>query len=364
MVRREGDRSRSSAGGKGRLFLLALVSTVLLIGVLELVARRLDPATLGFQFNGKEFRPPPEFIPDLKKNAQGFHDVEWPPIEDETTRVLLLGDSYVAGYWVRVAGTVGQRLEARLTSESGRPHVVYSIGKSGWGQRHALPALREHGPVLDPDWVVHLILTFNDIRNNDPKLNAVALRQMTSGRPINPGVVRVPVADMPALLFPGSVLNQLVSYRIALLTTKKPSVVPIDYNVYDQKPDPDWLRAWERTFRLLDEIKEESERIGARFLLVSVSTPHGVLGAEEGRRQLEAAYPALVGRDIDLDFPDRRLADYAASHDIDFLRLEPIFRERSAGDRSAYHWKIDGHWNVQGNELAAELIAQHMLALE
>ena len=367
MSEHEGERwrvrldHRPAGPSKGRLVLLSLVSTLALIGALELVARRLDSMTLGFRFNGKEFRPPIEFIPDLKTNAHGFHDVEWPPPDDDSTRVVLLGDSYVAGYWVRTPGTVGQRLQTYLTSGSRRRHIVYSIAKSGWGQRHALPALRQHGKALDPDCVVHLVLTFNDIRNNDPRLNARGIRQMVTG---SPGVVRLRAADAPGLLFPGSVLNQLVSHRVALLTWRKPTDVPLDYRVYDKNPDPAWTGAWEATFRLLDEIKEETERLSARFLLVSASTPHGVLGPEEGRRQLEAAYPALVAQDIDLELPDRRLAEYARSRGIDFLRLEPIFRDRSQGRRGAFHWEIDGHWNAKGNDLAAMTIAEHLLAHE
>lgn len=350
---------RPAGPSKGWLVLLSLVSTLALIGVLELVARRLDAGTLGFHFNGKEFVPPIEFLPDLTTNSHGFHDVEWPPPDDDATRVVLLGDSYVAGYWVRTTGTVGQRLQTHLTSESGRRHVVYSIGKSGWGQRHALPALRQHGEALDPDLVVYLVLTFNDIRNNDPDLNGRGIRQMLKE---SPGVVRVRAADAPGLLFPGSVLNQLVSHRIALLTWRKPTEVPLDYRVYDKNPDAAWTRAWEATFRLLDEINEETERLGARFILVSASTPHGVWGAKEGRRQLENAFPALVGQDIDLDLPDRRLAEYARSRGIDFLALEPIFRDKSQGRRGAFHWEIDGHWNGKGNDLAAKTIAEHLLA--
>lgn len=350
---------RPAGRSKGTLVLLSLVATLALISVLELVARRLDSRTLGFHFNGKEFGPPIEFFPDLTTNSQGFHDVEWPPPDDDSTRVVLLGDSYVAGYWVRTAGTVGQRLQTHLTSGSERRHVVYSIGKSGWGQRQALLALRQHGEALDPDLVVHLVLTFNDIRNNDPELNGRGIRQMLNGAL---GVVGLRAADAPGLVFPGSVLNQLVSHRVALLMRGKPTDVPLDYRVYDKDPDPAWTRAWEATFRLLDEINEESKRLGSRFLLVSVSTPHGVLGAEEGRRQLEAAYPALVGQDIDLDLPDRRIAEYARSRGIDFLPLEPIFRAKSKGRRGAFHWEIDGHWNAKGNDLAATLIAEHVLA--
>lgn len=364
MIERRESRAAKRPASRGALALLSIVSILVLLGALELVARSLDSRTLGFRFNGKAFVPPIEFVPDLKTNAQGFHDVEWPAPDGESVRVVLLGDSYVAGYWVRRANTVGQRLQVHLTREAGRGHVVYSIGKPGWGQRHQLPALREYGEALDPDWVVHLMLPFNDIRNNDRNLHAQSLRQSVTERRTSAGLGRMRAADAPALLFPGSVLNQLVSHRLGLLMSQKPIDIPLDYAVYDQTPDPTWARAWETTFGLLDEIKAEADRLGARFLIVSVSTPHGVLGAEEGRRQLEAAYPALVGRDIDLDLPDRRVAEYARGRGIDFLRLEPIFRDRSQGDRGAYHWEIDGHWNAKGNELAAELIAERMLATE
>lgn len=360
-VRRD---NRLACSSLRRRILLSVVSALVMIGALEFVARRLDPRTLGFRFDGEEFGPPIEFFIDTATNAHGFHDVEWPPPSDESTRVILLGDSYVTGYWARAERTVGQRLQTHLTSRAGRRHTVYSIGKPGWGQRHVLAALREHGAKIDPDLVVHLVLTFNDIRNNDPKLNARGMREMVAKSGIRPGVVRMRAADAPGLLFPGSVLNQLVSHRFALLKRGERTGVPVDYMVYDVNLDADWTRAWEATFRLLDEIKEETERLGARFLLVSASTPHGVLGPEEGRRQLESAFPALVEHDIDLDFPDRRIAEYASSRGIDYLSLEEVFRERSEGRRGAFHWEIDGHWNVAGNDLAGATIADYVLARE
>ena len=39
---------------------------------------------------------------------------------------------------------------------------------------------------------------------------------------------------------------------------------------------------------------------------------------------------------------------------VPFLALEPIFREETAAGRRL-HWKYDGHWNAEGNDLAARL---------
>lgn len=154
-----------------------------------------------------------------------------------------------------------------------------------------------------------------------------------------------------------SVLNQLVSHRLARLRMGSPADAPLDYRVYAPDAGPDWERAWMRTFELLRATRDAAKGLSAGYMIVSASTPQGVLGAAEGRRVLEASYPALVDLELDPDLPDRRRARFAAEEGIPFLALEPLLREKQA-TRGTLHWPINGHWNVRGNDEAAREIAR------
>jgi hypothetical protein len=249
---------------------------------------------------------------------------------------------------VETAQTIGRRLNHHL----GAAYDVVALGQPGWGPREELTALRASGRMLEPDHVVLLFLPFNDVRNSSPVLH----ERVSGGRDLDhlrPGWTNL----RPALLwFESSTLNQLVAHRLARFREGSPDFVPLDYLVYQDPPDAEWEAAWKEAEALLLAMRDVARELGASFLLVSASTPHGVLGREEGLQQLLAAYPAMEGRSWDLDLPNRQLADFAETNGIPFLSLEPTFREETRRGASL-HFAYDGHWNAAGHDLAGRLVA-------
>jgi hypothetical protein len=239
---------------------------------------------------------------------------------------------------------------------------VISLGYNAWGQREELAALKEYGQATQPAWVVTLFLVFNDVRNNSPDLQMQGRDQQVRILQFRPDWVRLSADSAPFLFFRWSALNRLISHRLALLlSTDRNDKIPLDYFVYKKPLDAEWEDAWEHTELLLDETQMQADRLGARYAIVSASTPHGVMGPEKGVRHLGAVYPKMRDVQWDLDQPDERLAEYCRRRDIPFLRLEPIFRHETLSEGRTLHWRYDGHWNVEGNDLAGERIA-HFLA--
>ena len=76
-----------------------------------------------------------------------------------------------------------------------------------------------------------------------------------------------------------------------------------------------------------------------------------------------SVYPAMRDMEWDLDQPNARLERFCRQQDIPFLSLEPRFREETIQKGRRLHWKYDGHWNVEGNDLAGRLIADFILRL-
>ena len=329
----------------------------------ELVVRLLPATTLGFVYERGRFNKPPEFARDKARNALGFHDVEHGPPVPGVRRLLLLGDSYVEAGSVPLEETLGRRLEQHLNAAAGAAWEVIALGRSGWSQRQQLPALRKHGPELKPDLVLTLFLALNDVRENSDELVA-AVRAQSGLSELRPGWAALRAEAAPWFKLRSSRLNQLVSYRLARQRGRDAATdIPLDYFVYATSPDARWRTAWRTSLELLEATRLETRRQGARYGLVSASTPQGVLGQDAGLAVLQRSYPAMRRCDWGLDLPDRKLASFSAAQGISFLALEPVFRDATAGGERL-HWAFDGHWNALGNERAAERIAQFVLALE
>jgi hypothetical protein len=279
-------------------------------------------------------------------------------------RVVLLGDSYVGARMVQVPETPGQRLEHYLNRQSDTTYEVISIGGPSWGQRHELAAFHRQGVPLDPDIVVTLFLSLNDVSDNSAELKRKVLRQLRTHQHHRPGQTSLRADEAPLFFFPKSVLNQLVSHRLSyILCDRSVEGIPVPYFVYATQEDELWEEAWRETEELILQTKQAAESSGARYVVVAASTPHGVWGAKEGLKRLMDVYPGMKKLEWDLDKPDKRVQQFCAEHDIPFLAIEPLFRvETKKGRRPHFHY--DGHWNAVGDDLAGRFIADFLLSLD
>jgi hypothetical protein len=346
------------SGGRSAVRKLALAAFAVAfgLGLTELVLRRLPASVLGFEYEDGTFRGPREFGEDTATNRFGFHDVEHGAKRAGSFRVLLLGDSYVAALSMRTAETVGRRLEEQLRKLTGRDVEVVSIGRPGWGQVDELRALERFGRRVRPDLVLDLALTFNDLVDNSPALDRQSDQQLARIARVRPGWTRIPAERAPLFWLRSSVLNRLISHRLALLLARRDGEIPLDYLVYATPASPEWLDARRRTEALILALRDESARWGARFAAAAASTPHGARG-EKGLAELFAAYPAMRGRSWDLGQPDRWLGESCRRAGIAFLALEPTFRRLTAAGQ-VLHWRFDGHWNRDGNAVAGHELAR------
>ena len=344
---------------------LALLSLLCALGLAELGLRLLTPMQLGFECKDGRFTHPTEFTLDLTRNTLGYHDVEHGSRRPGVRRVVLLGDSYVGAGMVSIPETPARRLEHHLNARSKQPYEVIAIGKGGWGQREELIALRTHGIPAEPEIVVTLFLSLNDVTDNSLALRRRASRQMEVNRRCPPGVVAMHVDDVPLLLFRWSVLNQLIAHRLSpLLRDRSVDSIRSEYFVYARQEDEAWRQAWRKTETLILETQAAARSAGARYVVVSGSTAHGVWGPEEGLERLMAIYPGMEKLEWDLDKPDKRIARICRENDIPFLALEPLFRVETIEKDRQLHFQYDGHWNAAGNDLAARQIAELLLSLD
>jgi lysophospholipase L1-like esterase len=128
----------------------------------------MEPNTSGEYVGPRPF--PVEFHTHVRINSMGLRGGEPNGLPANGLRVLVLGDSLVAGFEVEENETFEALLEKRLTEEMGVPIQVVNAGVRGYGTDQTLLFYRERGRALHPDVVV-----FNTAAN-DPEDNTTLHR--------------------------------------------------------------------------------------------------------------------------------------------------------------------------------------------
>ncbi len=414
-IRIESEKSRPPRAGWRWT---ALVSNILLVIGSIFVAFLLAELALRAAGIGSDqfLRPDPvlgvRFIPsktglsqdscyraDVSINAQGWRSREIPVVKPrDVYRVLVLGDSFMAGMQVNDDEVFASVLERSLSS-AGLPRrvEVINFGVPSYGTDQEYLSLREFGLVYEPDLVLLAFYGQNDATDNfkllisaksvypkpffDVEHNELMELPFAGGTPWPIRIVQglaahsrlYPLVRDAAIRYPPA-LGLL--YRLGIVgivpqdgrpSAKDPTAAPWPWpdrwrrqvGVYER--DDNWVHrvhAWEITERLLKQVKQRSEQSGAAFLVVELSSPISVMPPS-------VLGGMALGPAIDADRPSILLAQIAHRQNLDLVSLVPGFRHR-IGDSEAqfakYYLNCDGHWTVAGHRLAAEIVAPEVAA--
>jgi len=394
--------------------LVANVLVVLGSGVLALFVLEAGVRIAGMG-SDQFLRPDPvlgvRFIPSKRGLSQGtcyrtdvsINRAGWrgPEISDsraqDAYRVLVLGDSFMAGLQVGDRDTFARVLEERLNGAGlDRRVEVVNFGVPSWGTDQEYLALREYGVALEPDLVLLAFYAQNDVSDNDAEIRSASSTYPKPDFDVVDGrLVEVPFVDAtpglvslgrrlaaPLRIYPmtrDALLAWPLAHRllytlgiVGVVPQSDPSRGPAEdvrqwpdrwrrqLGVFERpaQPRPDWERAWAITEGLLDRMRSEAEGAGAGFLVLGVASPIEVMPASILREVVGS-----VDR-IDLDGPGARLAAVGERRGFDVMSLVPAFRERISDSAEAFEelfLDCDGHWTVQGHRLAAEIAAPAVL---
>lgn len=162
---------------RNALFLVA--GWLVLLDAVQMGAARAFPS-LGTEdkFAGGVFAPhhdpvlhykyrPGAVVFGQRINSAGFRDREFSPVKDPgTVRLVMVGDSVVAGERGPVEHTFPCKLGAILTSLDGRPVEVINAGLSGTNTLQQAVIVRDLALPLGPDIILHMF-TGNDTLRSD-----------------------------------------------------------------------------------------------------------------------------------------------------------------------------------------------------
>lgn len=138
--------------------------------------RTSDPTTgwsLQPNATGRWFNPAYEYDTNITINERGLRSPKEVGYErqDDTLRILVLGDSYVEALQIPLENTFPQQLARLLQAKAdargdGRTIEVINAGVSGWGTDQQLLWLQHEGVTYRPDVVLLAVYPGNDFMNN------------------------------------------------------------------------------------------------------------------------------------------------------------------------------------------------------
>jgi lysophospholipase L1-like esterase len=338
---------------------IATAALILLISLAlgEIVLRiynRISPNYVFFSDSYNRFRVKAHsrFL-GFSTNSFGFYDTEFSKPGGEAFRIVALGDSFAFGV-VPYQHNYLTLVEERLAQEGVRADVL-NMGISRTSPSDYLNLLVNEGFAHEPDLVVVSFYVGNDL------IDTYNARQ--GERPLHE---RSYVVSLLRFAFrfsdrvePNPADDRLV-YRDDAPTLSRPAYLDIIGNrakIY--------MVGWEGLSVAVDgamgAIEEIARICGRRGIpAVVVLIPDETQLNPELQGTLAATYRVYREGQMDYLQPNRILAERLDGRGISFLDLFPAFSEAARTER--LYKPLDTHWNIAGNRLAAEQIADFLVA--
>jgi hypothetical protein len=287
-------------------------------------------------------------------------------------RVLIVGDSYPQGWQVTREQGFPWLIEQQVSQESGRQVEVINLSIDAFGTDRELLLYSILGWRFQPDLVLLVIYTGNDVQDNEIDLEARRYGYRLD-RPfftLDDGVLQLhnsivydPLHDQDSYAYLWLVAMQQEQGALPPVNPPDaPRVIgdspysleyPVELGLYVPE-DEHWANAWALTEALIVEFRDVVQEQGSQFAAVIIPDRRAV-HAEDWDATV-ADYPFLAG--IDPTGPQRRMEALLASHDIPALDLTWNLRawvSRNVGGR--LYFPSDGHYNANGHSVTAERVS-------
>lgn len=297
-------------------------------------------------FNGTLERA--EFSHAVDTNPLGMRGVEPRSRQENTFRIVCLGDSFTWGFGVRTSETFAARLEIALADEYPVLDIqVLNAGVPGYGTADQLHFLESRDAILDPDLVLVQFLPETDfMENRRPAKGAFEPRDgwlVLKADAVDPTEVQPAWHRALSWGKRHSHLLAFVSERVGYLAMRT-GLLPqravtraYDFDEFDAKLAIDLLR----------EVALKADALGAGTIFVFSPGQAPVLSDDTSKASSASAVVASAAQEAGAGFIDL---------------TEPL---RDHPDRLDLYYPVDGHWSATGHAAVADVlsayIGQHVL---
>lgn len=304
-------------------------------------------------------------------NSEGLRDRP-SPVPDTRGRILALGDSFAFGWGVELPETYLYLAEEQLRSEAIR---LIKAGIPGTGTTDQLHWLRQNGGTYAPRLVIVSFFVGNDFTDvqmggfkkqftiKDGLMVRRSLDGTERSAPAREAIEKLKRISLLAQRL-AQVLWYLQNTFVAPQNRSNPGLNAVDRwlwefaKVHLRQPPPETVEAFARTRTALDDIHQWCRQNNAEMLLLV--QPRSMQIYDWELAKWKEAY-RINDEALDLDRPQRFLADWAAENHVAILDLLPEFRayQKSHSAERLYFYP-DSHMNRIGNQLTGVLLAKRL----
>lgn len=351
------------------LYGLTAVTIGLLGGVLpvELIARLVltdfftcdarlgwvfEPERSGFRIN-RRF----EYAVPVRINSAGFHDVEHQIAKPAgTVRLLLLGDSMLAGMQVPLESVFARLFESRLNADGSGPFEVINCATDGYGTAQSWLMFEERCGRYEPDVVVLGLYYYNDVMDNYYAGGSVnhplAYRCGRSYFRVEDGGL-IPTTDAAERATPGlgertdRLLRSSYLYQVLVPYYDKGLERAFqNQDVFRLDHSAEQSEAWEITKQLLLAVDAAARSRGAKLVVMLIPSRWEIYPSwhREDRGSVDG---------LDIDRPRTLLSEFLGEKSIAYFDLWWAFDAHAGSGAGPLFFRHDPHWRPLGNELAA-----------
>ena len=292
-------------------------------------------------------------------NSRGWRDGEFSLKKPEgVRRIMVVGDSVVFGYGVKLEDMFPKVIERGLNSRGSGRYEVISMGGAGGNTYSQSRIIKENVAIYDPDLVI-LAFNLNDIM---PKIfGKHTTRSSLVDRSFSRSILRTSL-DLRKKLDSGfrnrSHLYFLLRERMKVLLRQfgiaSPTMAPLA--AFAMESDSG-IAAWRDTSGALLEIVDElkKRRVGFLLAILPVDMQLSPEIADIYRRE----YGFVFDDSLVKGMPQKIIAEFARRHDIAFVDVLPSFRKDPQEKKffRIYGGSID--WN-HPNRLGHKIIGEQL----
>ncbi len=327
---------------------LIILITFILVEVSLRVYNYINPSFIFYSDSYNRYRGKPyaNEYSDFKLNSRGFKDKEFTEKKENVYRIIGIGDSFTYGvvpYKFNYLTLLGSQLK-----KDNYNIEVLNMGIPCIGPKEYLSLFVKEGLELKPNM---LLLTFyigNDFsdlekRNDiyDYSYVATFLRYLITlgtkyeGKIYNQGNY---CDDKPT--FNRKTYFDILKYRSFIYLKGNNNFVKLD----------------NLALHYLSAINDICKKRNIKFIVVIAPDEFQINGVLQSEL-IEAFHPKLNKEKLDITLPNKELINGLNNLGITYIDLYPYFLEKSS---EILYRPRDTHWNIAGNQLAANIIQAHL----
>ena len=340
--------------GRKKYFLAALVIALITFAVTEVSFRLYHSFSPIFIFKdaGLRWRSEPySYKFDFQRNSKGFLDIEYPLKKNpELYRIVALGDSFATGI-VPYKNNFLTLLEDKLNRDRKSVEVI-NMGIHGTSPSDYHSILVNESLDYDPDLVLVCFYMGNDFDKSRKRFYEHSYFYMF----LKYAAALAKIPD--AFSFLSKKKKRRKVYEDDRPTYPEPVYMDIELNIMDKykKNNSKFPEKAEYALGYLKKIRDICRERGLQFRVVLIPAEMQV---DRAHRQKLIRASGLKEEDFDFQIPNRLMKTRLSHAGIQYLDLLDRFVE--SGESTRLFRPRDTHWNIAGNELAAEAIKNYLL---